>query len=273
MSDGERIAQAFVDARREARGLTEYPGTIPATLAEAYAIQGHAIALKRVPVAGWKVGRIPAPLDEKFGINRLAGPIFADLVVDAGPDVVMPVFADGFAAAEAEYLLRIGTAPEPWKRSFTIDEAKALIGAVHVGIEVASSPYPGINVDGPTVTISDFGNNHGLIVGPEVPGWQDDAFLGWTVRLDIDGETVGEARADQMLDGPFGAAAFLFELAAERGITLTPGQWISSGAVTGVHEMRPGSHAVASFGESLTTSCTLSAATAEEAEQAARIAR
>lgn len=267
MSEGERIAQAFVNARRGARGLSEYPGIIPATLAEAYAIQDHAIALQRVPVAGWKVGRINPPLDEHFGTNRLAGPIFADRVVPAGPDVVMPVFADGFAAAEAEYLLRIGTPPEPWKRSFTPGEAKALIGAVHVGIEVASSPYARINIDGPTVTISDFGNNHGLVVGPEVPGWQDDAFLGWTVRLDIDGETAGEARADQMLDGPFGAAAFLFELAAARGIALAPGQWISSGAVTGVHEMRPGSRAVASFGDALETSCTLEAATAEwEAE-------
>jgi 2-keto-4-pentenoate hydratase len=261
--EGERIAQAFVEARREAQGLSQYPGTIPATLAEAYAIQDHAIALKRVPVVGWKVGRINPPLDAHYGTNRLAGPIFADRVVQAGPDITMPVFAEGFAAAEAEFLLRIGTAPDPWKRDFTLDEAKALIGAVHVGIEVASSPYERINKDGPAVTVSDFGNNHGLVVGAEVPGWRNGDFLGWNIRLEIDGVLAGEARADQMLDGPFGAAAFLFTLAAARGITLAPGQWISSGAVTGVHEMRPGSRAIASFGDTLEVSCALDAATAE----------
>lgn len=271
MSEGERIAQAFVAARRGARALPAYPGAIPATLAEAYAIQDHAIALRRVTVGGWKVGRINPPLDKHFGTNRLGGPIFADRIVPAAPGVAMPVFAEGFAAAEAEFLLRIGTAPDPGKRSFSADEARALIGAVHVGIEIASSPYPRINLDGPTVTISDFGNNHGLVVGAAVPGWASGDFLRWPVQLLIDGVETGEARAEDMLDGPFGAAAFLFELAAARGIALAPGQWISSGAVTGVHVMRPGQRALARFGGELEVSCTIDAATAEGDEDRERL--
>lgn len=266
MSEGERIARAFVAARRDAQALTSYPGAIPVTLAEAYAIQDHAIALSGA-VGGWKVGRINPPLDAEFGTNRLAGPIFTDRIVAAGPDVTMPVFAGGFAAAEAEFLLRIGTAPDPNRARYTPEEAAALIDAVHVGLEIASSPYPHINRDGPTVTISDFGNNHGLVVGAPVPDWQSGGFLGWTVKLAIDGASIGEGRAEDMLDGPFGAAAFLFELAAERGIRLSPGQWISSGAVTGVHEMVPGQRVTARFGDTLETSCTIDAATSERDEE------
>ena len=78
----------------------------------------------------------------------------------------MPVFADGFAAGEAEFLLRIGAAPPAGKTAFTLDEAAELIDAVHVGIEIASSPLRGDQRARPDRgTISDFGNNNGLVIG------------------------------------------------------------------------------------------------------------
>ncbi|WP_240953603.1 2-keto-4-pentenoate hydratase [Sphingomonas sp. G-3-2-10] len=262
MGEALRIAQAFVAARRGAHGLPDYPGTPPETLSEAYEIQRHAIALWGESVAGWKVGRINPPLDTKLGANRLAGPIFSSAIVNASPAPAMPVFADGFAAAEAEFLLRIGATPDPAKTDYTLDEAAALIDAVHVGFEIASSPHPGINTGGPTVTVSDFGNNYGLVVGPEVAGWRDQSFLKWPISLSIDGIEVGNARAEDMLDGPFGAAAFLFSLAARLGFTLKPGQWISSGAVTGVHEIAVGQSSTAKFGDDYEISCSITAATA-----------
>lgn len=259
MDQGEAIAQAFVAARRSARGLPDYPGMPPGTLFDAYAIQDHAIALSDDRVAGWKVGRINPPLDTRLGSDRLAGPIFASQVTDAG-DCAMPVFAEGFAAVEAEFLLRIGNAPDPAKTSYTHDEALALIDAVHVGLEIASSPFSGINDLGPLVTISDFGNNHGMVIGGGVSGWRDLAFVDWPVRLTINGAEVGGASAATMLDGPVGAARFLFECLAVRGIALRTGQWISSGAVTGVHPVRPGQSVTAYFGDDLAVSCTIDAA-------------
>ncbi len=74
-------------------------------------------------IAGWRVGRINPPLGE---IDRLAGPIFADHVFAAdGGELAMPVFADGFAAAEAEFLLRIAATPDPDKTSYSMAEAVA----------------------------------------------------------------------------------------------------------------------------------------------------
>ncbi|QDX28220.1 2-keto-4-pentenoate hydratase [Sphingomonas suaedae] len=260
MNDLDVIAKAFVSARRDARGLSEYPGAAPTSLADAYGIQDRAIALAGGEVAGWKVGRINPPLDAQLGTNRLAGPIFVDHVHD-GIDTVpsMPIFGEGFGAAEAEFLLRIGAAPDPAKLNYTLDEAAALIDAVHVGLEIASSPFPGINSHGPLVTISDFGNNHGLVVGEAIADWRDLGFIDWPVTLTIDGVQAGAATARTMLDGPIGAARFLFEAMAARGIALRPGQWISSGAVTGVHEVSPNANVTASFG-TMRVSCTIEAA-------------
>lgn len=252
----EAIAQAFVAARRAGGALEVYPGALPGTLDAAYGIQERAIALFGGRIAGWKVGKIPEPLDATYGSNRLAGPIFADSVVesvDGSP--VMPVFHHGFAAAEAEYLLRLGALPARFDRDWSNDDVAAHIDAIHVGIEVASSPFPGINDHGPAVTVSDFGNNNGLVIGAALA--RDLDFFDWHVALAIDGEVAGEATARQMLDGPFGAVRFLFELARDRGLPLAQGQWISTGAVTGVHPVRPGAQVEARFGDSHRVRCTI----------------
>ena len=251
------IARSFMEARRNGTALPDFPGTVPATLDEGYAVQDAALKLAEGVVAGWKVGRINPPLD---GIDRLAGPIFADQVVMA-PDArpAMPVFADGFAAAEAEFLLRIGTAPDPAKTRYTMDEARALIDAVHVGIEIASSPFPGINALGATVTVSDFGNNNGLVVGDDAEGWRDGDINGWPVELWINDALIGAATSATMLDGPFGAVRYLLEHLASRGIALTPGQWISTGAVTGVHPVAIGDRVEARFDGRFAVHCTIKA--------------
>ncbi|MES2755044.1 MAG: 2-keto-4-pentenoate hydratase [Pseudomonadota bacterium] len=251
------IARAFVDARRSGATLADYPGPMPHDLTTAYRVQDTALTLQSGQVAGWKIGRINPPID---GIGRLSGPIFADQVVAAAAEpVATPVYAGGFAAAEAEFLLRIGTAPDPAKHDYTLAEATALIDAVHVGIEIASSPFPGINSNGPLVTISDFGNNNGIVVGRAIADWRDADLLDWPVSLTINGADTGILTAATMLDGPFGAARFLFEHMARRGIALTQGQWISSGAVSGVHPVAIGDAVVAHFNNAYTVECTIAA--------------
>lgn len=247
----ERIASSFVDARRQARGFDAYPGEGPRSLEDAYRIQDRAIAMQGQPIGGWKLGRINAPFDSEFGANRLAGPIFASTIVEAvtGTDHAMPVIGDGFAAVEAEFLLRLGSSPDPQKREWTMDEARALVDCVAIGIEIASSPLTAINELGPAVTASDFGNNHGLLVGPEFAGWQTIDLDGVAVAMLVNGEQIGSATTSTMLDGPWGAVRFLATLAASRGIRLEKGQWISTGAVTGVHQVRVGDSVEATFGD------------------------
>ncbi|WP_210358371.1 MULTISPECIES: 2-keto-4-pentenoate hydratase [Sphingomonas] len=254
-SDTAQIAQAFVEARRTATALPDYPGRIPADLAQAYAVQDAALSLSSRRVAGWKVGRINPPVE---GFDRLAGPIFVDQVTDVA-HCEMPIFVDGFGAAEAEFLLRIGRVPDAAQTGFTLADARAMIDAVHVGIEIASSPFPGINTNGPTATISDFGNNNGLVIGAAIETWRETDLSLWPVQLFVNDAVIGEGIAADMLDGPFGAAAFLFRHLAARGIRPEAGQWISTGAVTGVHQVGVGDRVEARFDGRLSVHCTITA--------------
>lgn len=260
-SDAYTIARKFVDARRTARALPVYPGPLPRDLDEAYKIQDAAIVADGAAIAGWKVGRIGESDLPKYDVNRLAGPIFARSVHFYGDmPIAMPIFAGGFGAAEAEFLLRIGSDVPRGKTRFTLEEAATLVDAVHVGIEIASSPFPGINTNGPAVTVSDFGNNNGLIVGPRIADWRISGFERWPVSVAIDGVEAGRATTETMLDGAVGAVSFLLELLARRGIAVPAGTWISTGAVTGVHEVAPGQNVMARFGENMTITCAIKAA-------------
>lgn len=262
MSEGTTtVAEAFVAARRAARVLPAYPGIRPADLAAAYAIQDCAIGLDGRAIVGWKVGRILPPEDARLGSDRLSGPIFAGSTVMAANGAVpaMPVFAGGFAAAEAELLLHVApgfTGPLPQDDAQTV----ACLDDIRLGIEIASSPYPGINADGPAVTASDFGNNAGLVLGSRLEGWRGIDVCAIEVRTEIDGETVGTATAATMLDGPYGAVRFLLGNLAGRGIDFSAGLWVSSGAITGVHRVTPGQAVLAQFGDRDSVACTIVAA-------------
>lgn len=266
-TDAADIAGRFLSARRSAAGLSDYPGDMPSSLEEAYAVQDAAIAAWNRPIVGWKVGRVPPSLVQNFGTERLAGPIFSSRAAQAdGQEVEMPVFDQGFAAAEAEFLLRIGRAPAAGQTHFTLEEAAEMIDAISVGIEVASSPLRAINDLGPVAVVSDFGNNNGLVIGASVPDWRSSRFEDWSVTTSIDGREVGTGRASAFPDGAIGSARFLFGLMARRGIALKPGQWISSGAITGVHDAKPEQSVEARFGDGLNVRCRLIAAEPETSD-------
>lgn len=240
------IANAFVEARRSGTAIAQYPGERPQDLATAYEIQDCALSVWNREVGGWKVGKINPPDDARLGANRLVGPAFTDLIFEEGPETnVFQTFAGGFAAAEAEFMLRL--APRPGALPRDNAEAMGWVDEIRIGIEIASSPYSKINIDGPCVTVSDHGNNAGLLLGKIVPPEEWSSLDGVEVTLAINGELVGRATTATMLDGPFGAVRFLLENLHQRGITPKAGWWVSSGAITGVHEIAAGSEVRAGF--------------------------
>ena len=248
MSEAITIARAFVDARRSGTFLSTYPGQPPENLDQAYRIQDHALSIWERPVGGWKVGRIAGANASRLGADRLVGPIFADSIEVATTGVVpMPVFSGGFAAAEAEFMLRISVPERGDPVPETRQDAFNWVSEVRIGIEIASSPYASINCEGPCVTISDHGNNAGLVLGSAIDRKQWEQLDSIAVEVEIDGDTVGQATTATMLDGPFGALRFLLQNLRQRNIAPQSGWWVSSGAITGVHEVWPGQSVSASF--------------------------
>jgi len=243
------VARQFVDARLASRSLPDFPGKVPESLTESYAIQEIAISLWPDKVAGWKVGLIPEPLRERLAAERVSGPIFARAVWPAqSTSLSFPVFDGGFAAVEGEFVLRLGADAPASRTDWTAQDAAGLIDAAFIGVETAGSPLATINVLGSTVVAADFGNNHGLFLGPEIPGFWDRDSEDMTVETFIDGVSVGRGTAASIPGGPASALAFLLNNLASRGRPARAGDLISTGAVTGVHDIVAGQSARITFG-------------------------
>lgn len=262
MSVIEKRAKCFTDARRQALGFDKYPDPLPTSIDEAYAIQDKAISLWGDVLTGWKVGRITGDNEAKFGTDRLAGPVFSRVVHKrAEGRTDMPVFENGFAAIEGEVTAVIACDADPDKLEYSTEDALSMIGALHMGVEVASSPFSGINDFGPLVTISDFGNNYGLILGDEIPNWKDFDFDGWEFATRVNNKEVGRATPVGLPGGPVESVRFLLENTAKRGLPLEAGMLILTGAITGVHEANIGDTAEVSFTGLASVSCKLTAET------------
>jgi 2-keto-4-pentenoate hydratase len=249
--DPDAIAAAFVAARRAARPLPGFPGPLPAGLAEGYGVQDVAIGLWPDEIAGWKVGRIPEPLQAELGADRVMGPVFRRNVwlADPGKPTILPVIQGGFAAVEAEYVFRIGVDAPAGKFDWTPEEAADLVAEMLTGVELAGSPLATINVLGPKVVASDFGNNAGLIVGPAIPDWREHPEAIPACEAYVAGELAGRGTPASVPGGPASSLAFLLGAAARRGLPLKAGQLVTTGAASGIHDIEAGQSARIAFGD------------------------
>jgi 2-keto-4-pentenoate hydratase len=244
------IAGRFVRARREGTALAAFPGEIPESLDGAYAIQDAAIGKWPDTLCGWKVGRVLEPWCSRVGADRLVGPIFARGIQAAhdSQELPMHVFPGGFAAVEAEFIVRLAVDAPRDKTSWTAQDAGEIAGELFAGIEPAASPLATINDLGPLAIVSDFGNNAGLILGPMIPEWRGRSLDELTTETFIDAQSVGRGSAASIPGGPLAALAFALECCARRGLSLEAGQLVSTGATTGVHQIRVGQRARVVFG-------------------------
>ena len=232
------ISDTLVQAREARRILGEFPGELPSGLSEAYQVQDRSIGLWQDDVVAWKVGGIPPHLRDVLGQDWVTGPIYRkrQAFVDGGA-VQMPVFQGGFAAVEAEIILELGDLNSLDTAEPTAQEIVPYIATCSIGVEIASSPMPDINVIGPLAVISDFGNNHGMIVGTQIENWSPEKLSSIKVETFIEGELVGTAYPPALPAGPMGAAAFLVGNLRRRGVQIPKGLRISSGALTGIHDV------------------------------------
>jgi 2-keto-4-pentenoate hydratase len=249
--DPANVARQFVEARLAARALPGFPGALPADMAAGYVVQEAAIGLWPEPVVGWKVGRIPLELQAELRAERVMGPVFAGHVWQADPahPTPLPVIAGGFGAVEAEYIYRLGRDTPADKLTWTPEEALDYVGELLVGVEFAGSPLATINVLGPRVVASDFGNNAGLILGRVVPQWRERPELIPPCHAYVDGKLVGEGSPASIPGGPPSSLAFLLAACAARGRPLKAGQLVTTGAASGIHDIEAGQTARITFGD------------------------
>ena len=246
----DAISRRLVDARLSAELLPDFPGRLPETLEQAYAIQSASVHRWPDEVAAWKVAKLSATDRAHFATERLAGPVFSSAIrtVEPGSCVAMAIYEGGFAAIEAEYALELGAAVPPSDEDYSDEELADLVSAVYGAAEIASSPMALLNELGAMSVISDFGGNSGLVVGPKISGWRSLGPGALSASVAVDDLTVGKSIPEPIGQDALQALRFLIGLSAGRGIELPEGALISTGALTGIHGVQVNSTARVGFG-------------------------
>lgn len=257
MTDGrvdpheQNIATRFVEARKHAEPLADYPGDVPDDLEAAYRIQDIAIDLWPERIVGWKVARISPALEAELGSDRLAGPVFKHGIAraESGEAPDMPIIVGGFAAVEAEFIAIIDRDAPADKLSWSPKEALAMIRDLRIGLEIAGSPLATINELGPKAVVSFFGNNTGLVVGPAIIDWRTRTLESLKSTTSVGAEEVGSGGAFNLTGGYVRSVQFLLELAAKRKRPLRAGDAIATGQTNGVHALAVGQVSMTDFGD------------------------
>ena len=247
----DAISQRLVNARLNAEPLPDFPGQLPETLEQAYAIQTANIERWPDEIGGWKVAGLSPADQERLGADRLAGPVFRSRIhtIGNGDSIVVPVYEGGFAAVVAEVVFKLGVDVPASDRTYSDEDLIAAMAAAYCGSEIASSPMKVVNERGPTSVISDFGNNAHVIIGPEIPDWQSLPPNALTATVTIDDDVVGEAAVNSITGNPLLALRRLVEICAARGIDLPAGTIVSTGAITGVHDVALSSASRVDYGD------------------------
>ncbi|GAB5429950.1 MAG: 2-keto-4-pentenoate hydratase [Devosia indica] len=249
MDNSQTIAESFLSARRAALSLAEFPGPQPTTLQAAYAVQERMLdALADRPVA-WKVGLIAAEQSAALGDNRLVGPVARLIEQGAGGrGVAVPLIAGGFAAVEAELALLIGHDIPARSEVFAEADLADYVSDMRIAAEIAGSPLAAIVELGPTAVVSDHGNNLAVVLGGSIADWRARSLQSLVCTVSINNAVIASGSAEQVPGGPLAALSFLVQNLARRGRALKKGDWVSTGAMTGVHPVAPGMLAELDFG-------------------------
>ena len=231
-ANAEQIAENLVKARETWTGLAEFPGELPTSLDEAYAIQTLSIKAWKKPLVGWKIGGIGGE-HSHLGSKKLAGPIYEDnLVFDSGKRNKMLGIENGFAAIEGEIVIKTAVDLKPGM--YGTMPLQDMIASVHIGVEIAGSSILRANPIGPMCIIPDSGCNAGQIIGREIEDWRDRDFSKVYESVTIDGKQVGRKAIGPFIDGPMTSFAFLIKNCSDRGFDLSAGSYITTGAISGL---------------------------------------
>lgn len=212
------------------------------SLAQAYAVQAALFAAGGADLAGWKIGLTGQAIRDAMGAVEPAAGMLASADILRGP---ASATLDGDEHyVEAELVFEIAADLLPSSAPFSHGDVVAVIGAVHVGIELVQSRF--VSSDLPLdLLIADNCMADRLLVGDKVADHWDDRFADLGMTLYGPGEGIVHGSTAAVMGNPLDAVTWLANHLARRGMGLRQGQLVSSGTCTGATLVKPGDRVTA----------------------------
>jgi 2-keto-4-pentenoate hydratase len=238
----EAMAQHMWDARRARQRYGNLPKDLhPASIAEAYQAQDVYYRLAEPvfgSVAGVKVATTTKVMQELMGITHpCGGAIFAKTIHTSPARIAKADFVN--LRIESEIALKLGSdmpaSSAPWTAASVVPHVAGAMPAYEL-IEDRNAVYTETNA---VSMIVENCWNGGVVIGTPKPVTPMD-IVGVAGRQTLNGKLIGEGKAED----PFATLAWLANLLAERGRSLTAGMVVITGSLIPTFSIAHGDRAV-----------------------------
>jgi 2-keto-4-pentenoate hydratase len=245
----ENAVRQIVDARKTLRVLEDLSGEAqPATLEDAYGIQRAVTEHWDDEIAGWKVGATALQVQKLFGIAEPAyGPVFRKTVYQSPAQV--PARSFHHLMLESEFAFRFGKDLPARARPYSRQEIVAAVDALIPAFEIVSPRFNRLTVDKFPQVVADFCANGGAILGAPVVNWRAIDLPAHSVKLFMSGALRQEGKGAAVLGDPVNVLEWFVNKFSAQGQTLSRGQFVLTGTMTGIHTAEAGQQAAADFGD------------------------
>lgn len=228
------------------------PELAPATRADGYAIQACLERYSAEPRAGWKIAATSAAGQRHIGVDGpMAGRLLVERLYDDsdGGGATLSLDGNRMRVAEPEFAFRLGAALPPREAPYTASEAMAAVAELHLAIELPDSRFAQFARAGGPALIADNACARDLVVGPPVePSWVNTDLAMHPVRIRADDRPAHDGSGAAVLGDPRLALAWLVNEVTSLGITILPGELVTTGVCTIPLPVRPGDRVEAGFG-------------------------
>ncbi|MFY0613849.1 MAG: hypothetical protein JXQ99_20130 [Hyphomicrobiaceae bacterium] len=224
---------------------------LPLDRREAYAVQDVMAAVINEPLTGWKVGATSAKMRELDDHDDvIPGRIFQSVTWQLNR-LTLPIARFPDARVETEFAFRLGEPVALRNKPWSAQELAPVV-TLHPAIEIIGNRHALPDASASTrslMTIADNGGGIGFVFGNPVADWQGFDFQHHHIHLSVDDGAEAENFLGEMRCVPIQAVADLVNHLAQRGIGLSAGDFISTGAATVPQHIKTGSQVVADFGD------------------------
>ncbi len=242
----QELASSLWEARRSANRIATGDG--PATVEDAYVVQGAINGVCGSDLVGFKIGATADVALETLQLTEpFYGPLFSAFNKSSGADVVVP---DNYVVLlETEFVIGIGEDIKASGSEISQADIEAVTAWVAPAFELVATRFdmelPGNGVR----LIADSGGNHDFVMGDKYSAWKDLDLAAHPASLFINDEEIASGHSGMSIKGhPAGMTAWLANhyTLADRG--LKAGDIITTGTCTGMTPVKPGDVARADFG-------------------------
>ena len=245
----DEAVRRIVEARKSLTALEDLTGAAAvATLEDGYRIQAAVTKRWDDEIAGWKVGATAKQVQQLFGVSEPAyGPVFRRTVFQSPARVPARDFLHRML--ESEFAFRFGKDLLPRPTPYSRDEIVASVDALIPAFEIVSPRFNRLTVDKFPQVVADFCANGGAILGTAVEDWRGIDLPAHAVKLFIGGTLRQEGLGAATLGDPLNVLEWFVNKFSAQGQTLSRGQFVLTGTMTGIHTPETGQTAVADFGD------------------------